>query len=193
MLNEAQEFRDWFKLVWISGDYRRGSTAQRLVPMILQHVPAGSTINDYGSGTGRAEVELMQVDGYRINMVDIAENALEDEARAMLGDRLTFREGCLWDLPADMPHADWGLCINVLMTCPPHRIDQILSEIRRTCTNLFFEAYDIPDVRLGKDHTLTKKNAAEWKAKLSEYWPSVIQEKASHDYRFIFICTGARA
>ncbi len=91
-----------FREVWEKGDYRRGSTAQRLVPFLRRYIPDGSIINDYGSGTGRAEVIMMQFD-YKINMVDIADNALEDEARALIGDKLTYTVAPLWQLPDDFP------------------------------------------------------------------------------------------
>ena len=96
-----------FEEVWEKGDYRRGSTAQRLVPFLRGVIPPGSTINDYGSGTGRAEI-LLHRDGYRVNMVDFAANALEEEARALIGERITYAVAELDHLPEAFPLADWG-------------------------------------------------------------------------------------
>ncbi len=70
-----------FREIWDRGNYRLGSTALRMVPMIIDKIPDGATINDYGSGTGRAEIELLKYRAYKINMIDIAENALEEEAK----------------------------------------------------------------------------------------------------------------
>lgn len=161
-----------FNEVWEKGNYRRGSTAQRLVPFLCQQIPPGSTINDYGSGTGRAEIELLQ-QGYSVNMVDFAEVALEDQTRMLIGARLTYTVAPLEDLPVDFPVAEWGICINVLMTVDPEKLDKIMSEMRRTCHNLIIEVYDRPDVRLGKDLTTVKGNAAFWRNEMAKYWDHV--------------------
>jgi SAM-dependent methyltransferase len=177
-----------FNEIWQNGKYRLGSTCQRLVPFLLQYIPEGSTINDYGSGTGRAEVELKKHD-YRINMVDFAESALENEARALIGNRLTYTISPLESLPADFPVADWGICINVLMLVEPVKLDAINREMRRTCRNLIIEVYDWPDVRLGVDRTLTKQSAEWWAELMRQYWPHVESVPSpEHKRRYIIIC-----
>ncbi len=191
-MNPEQKKR--FEELWDKGDYRGGSVAQRLVPRILNYVPKGKTLNDYGSGTGRAEVEILKHrPEQKINMVDIADNALEDECKNLLSQspNLTFKIADLVDL-GDFPHADWGICIGVLMTVPHETLDTILGEIRRTCDNLFMEIYDLPDNRLGSDQTLTKMNGEQWSAKLSQFWPKVLQEPSPESpQRYIFICYGS--
>jgi len=74
--------------IWTRGHYREGSTCLRLLPFLRRYIPEGSEVNDYGSGTGRAEPGLLEFCD-RVNMVDFADAALEDEARALIGDRLT--------------------------------------------------------------------------------------------------------
>lgn len=174
--------------IWENGHYREGSTALRLVPFLRNYIPEGSVINDYGSGTGRAEVELLKHD-FKINMVDFADVALEPTARGLIGERLTYTIAPLEALPTDFPVADWGICINVLMVVDPEKLDQILSEMRRTCHNLIIEVYDSPDVRLGQDRTLIKGNAEFWAAQMRKYWP-VVESVASpeHKRRYITIC-----
>lgn len=148
-------------------------------------------INDYGSGTGRAEVDLLAL-GYKVNMVDFADNALEDEARALIGDRLTYTIAPLEVLPADFPMADWGICIGVLMLVVPKYLQMILSEIRRTCQNLIVEVYDFPDIRLGIDWTTIKGDAVFWATELKKHWSVVdlIKSPESHR-RYILICRGS--
>ena len=177
-----------FEEIWDKGDYRRGSTCQRLVPFLLQYIPEGATINDYGSGTGRAELLLLE-HGYSINMVDFASNALEAPTRALIdGRRLTYRVSPLECLPDDFPKADWGICINVLMTVEPDKLDAIMKEMRRTCDNLIIEVYDRADVRLGKDLTLIKGNAEFWACEMSKYWPVVEYMTSPEHYgRYITI------
>jgi len=178
---------DYFNEVWEKGDYRRGSTCQRLVPFLCQFIPKGSTINDYGSGTGRAEILLLE-QGYSVNMVDFASVALEDATRALIGERLTYTVSPLECLPDDFPTAQWGICINVLMTVDPEKLDAIMKEMRRTCHNLIIEVYDRADVRLGKDLTLIKGNADFWAKEMSKYWPYVESIPSPEHYgRYITI------
>jgi hypothetical protein len=114
--------------IWTRGDYREGSTCLRLVPWLRTIIPADSTVNDYGSGTGRAEKGLLEFCG-RINMVDWASVALEEEALKLIdGVRLTYTIAPLEELPADFPVADWGICINVLMTVDPEKLPAIMAE-----------------------------------------------------------------
>lgn len=177
-----------FNEIWEKGEYRRGSTCQRLVPFLLRYIPSGSTINDYGSGTGRAEIELLRA-GYSINMVDFASVALEDETRTLIGDKLTYIVSPLESLPADFPVADWGICINVLMTVDPEKLDKIMSEMRRTCRNLIIEVYDRTDVRLGKDLTTIKGNAAFWFTEMTKYW-NCVESVGSPEHHGRYITIG---
>jgi len=176
---------------WEKGDYRRGSTALRLVDRLLSWIPETATINDYGCGTGRADVEIHRRRHYQpITMIDITETALEDEARAIIetSQCTRFVEADLADLSA-IPVADWGMCNNVLMTVQPDKLNKILSEIRRTCRNLVVEVYDWQDRRLGRDMTTVMMSRKEWHSKLAEYWPSVRDEDSPETARrFIFIC-----
>lgn len=177
-----------FNEIWQKGQYRLGSTCQRLLPFLRSIIPAGSTVNDYGSGTGRAEKKLLEFCS-RVNMVDFACGALEADVRPLLGDRLTYTVAPLEALPANFPVADWGICINVLMLVDPAKLDAINREMRRTCKNLIVEVYDWPDVRLGCDRTLTKQGAEWWAALLRQYWPyAEAVPSPEHRRRYITIC-----
>lgn len=170
MAKTAQEYEE----VWAKGNYRQGSTCERLIPLLLQYFPQGCTVNDYGSGTGRAEVILVEKEGFRVNMVDFASNALEDAARALIdGARLTYRVCPLECLPDDFPKAEWGMCINVLMTVDPEKLDAIMAGMRRTCDNLIVETYARSDMRLGQEMTLIKGDAEFWAEQMGRYWPVV--------------------
>jgi len=178
---------DTYNEIWEKGHYREGSTCLRLVPFLKQHIPAGSVVNDYGSGTGRAEPLLLQHCS-KVNMVDFAEVALEAEARALIGERLTYTVAPLDALPDDFPVADWGICINVLMVVDPAKLDAIMREMRRTCRNLIIEVYDVADVRLGQDRTLIKGDGKWWADVMRRYWPEVESTQSpEHMRRYITI------
>jgi len=194
-MNQHAEWKQRFERVWDpkgQGKYRMGSPGQRLVPRFIEWVPKGSVVNEYGSGTGRAVVELCNArPDVRVNMVDIAENALEAPAKALVGGRATFTLSALWGLPEKFPVADWGYCIDVLMCVPPDRLDDILREIRRTCRNLFAQVYDWADIRLDIDYTTIKEGPEWWYSKFSWYWPTVSKVKSNeHARRYIYLCRG---
>ena len=183
-----QNQKDKFEKIWEKGDYRLGSTAQRMLPLILEVIPESATINDYGCGTGRMEVELIKErPKQNVTMIDIAENALEYEL--IYCSNLKFILADLTELSA-VPHADWGVCVNVLMTVQPDKLDVILKEIRRTCDNLIMEVYDFDDsIRLGLQLTTVKKNAAEWMDILKEHWDKIeYRQSPESKQRYIFIC-----
>jgi hypothetical protein len=179
-----------YNRIWNEAFYREGSCSKRMIPVMLNYIQDNSVINDYGSGTGRAEVDLLSLNkGFKINMVDFAEVALEDDARSLIGPDLTYLVCSLETLPEDFPIADWGICIGVLMIIDPDKLGNVLSEIRRTCRNLFVEVYDAVDVRLGEDRTLIKGDGFWWRDKLGEYWPCVEYVKSpEHASRYIIIC-----
>lgn len=188
------EHQSKFRKVWEKGNYRMGSTAQRMVSRLLEWIPPGVQINDYGSGTGRAEVEILRNRYHEITMIDIADNALEDDARAILAMENSPLKMIIADLTdlCEVPHAEWGMCINVLMTVQKNKLDKILSEIRRTCDHLIFEAYDFQDLRLGQDMTTVKMTREQWKIKLAEYWDNVtFYPSPESPRRYIFKCESA--
>ena len=181
-----QDHQKKFVEVWDKGEYRRGSTAQRLVQRLMGWIPESASINDYGCGTGRAEVEIHKLrPTQKITMIDITQTAVEDEAKIY-----PFIEADLCDL-SEVPEADWGMCINVLMTVQADKLDLILFNIKNTCKNLIVEVYDWQDVRLGKELTTIIMTKEQWGAKLKEYWP-VVEYEQDHGNarRFIYICKG---
>lgn len=191
----ALAWQDRFNAVWDpegKGQYRNGSPGQRLAPKFLAYVPPGAKINEYGCGTGRPAVRIKRLrPDVKLNLIDIATNALEPEAAALIGPDVTFTVAPLWDLPILFPIAQWGYCIDVLMTVPPEKLDDILYEIRRTCHNLFAQVYDWPDVRLGVDYTTIKESWAWWLEQFQGHWPDVsFIQSTEHKQRSIFICRG---
>jgi 2-polyprenyl-3-methyl-5-hydroxy-6-metoxy-1,4-benzoquinol methylase len=188
----SKEQQEKFEKVWDpegEGRYRLGSPGHRLVKVFTEYAPAGCVVNDYGAGTGRAAVALARA-GYRVNMVDIATNALEEEALEFVKKgMLTWTHASLWELPMRFPKADWGFCIDVLMTLPPERATQALSEIRRTCSNLFVQVDNWSDPRLGMEMHPVRMDAEHWQAGLLVYWPEVTRIASVEDSRrYIFVC-----
>jgi hypothetical protein len=106
------------------GQMRHGSPGQRLAPLFAECLPRNATVNEYGSGTGRAVMALKALrPDLTIHMVDIAENALEPEARQLIGKGVEFILRPLWELGDDFPGCRLGLlhrCIDVRSACEAH-------------------------------------------------------------------------
>ena len=198
MDERSKEWQERFEKIWDpegQGQYRLGSPGERLVKRFLADMDPDASINEYGSGTGRAVCEMIKTPGHcrhQINMVDIALNAMEDRCRRWLDKptlNLTFTHASLWDLPPDFPKADWGYCVDVLCFLPPEKLDAVLAEIKRTCKHFFCQVYDWDDVRLGINLTTIKGAGPWWAAKLMEYWDDVTQEVSPESaHRYIFVC-----
>lgn|GEM_PF-1452871 len=193
MDEKSLEWQKRFEMIWdpaMEGKYRRGSCGLRLIDTFLEVMQPRGLVNDYGSGTGRAAVQMVKA-GLQVNCVDIATNAMEDEAKGLLGQGITFTHGSLWDLPEGFRHAEFGFCCDVLMTIPEEKIDICLSEIRRTCDNLFMEAYPWQDTRMGINLTATQRDAEAWRSALLQFWPNVKQYPSQEDHRRVIMgCWG---
>jgi SAM-dependent methyltransferase len=186
--------RDWqerFDLIWDKGSYRMGSPGQRIVPLFKEWAYPGASVNDYGSGTGRAAVELVKA-GYKVNMVDISLTAIEPEAAALVAqNRATLTIASLWDLPKAFPVSDWGFCAEVLMTLPPDKLSGVLRNIHKTCKNLFCQVANWGDLRCGIRVNTILQDEDWWEEKLKEFWPEVKQIRSRESsLRYIFVCQG---
>ncbi len=194
MRRTTEEQRQVFTEVWDSGRYNLGSPGLRLVPRFLEYVgPAPASINDYGSGTGRAAAELIKR-GYRIHAVEIAPNAMEKEAAEFFevkANGSTFRLGDIVAGDYIIPFSGWGYCMEVLMVIPDEQIELAVQNIRKSCLNLFAQVYDRDDVRLGHVVNTVRWPAAKWRELFARYWPEV-EQIPSHEIaqRYIYVCKG---
>jgi ubiquinone/menaquinone biosynthesis C-methylase UbiE len=185
-----QQHRGKFENVWDNGNYRQGSTAQRLLPRLLGWIPEDATIIDYGCGTGRMEVELHKIrPNQKVLMIDIASNAIEQEAKALINDsdNYDFIHADLADLSMLNFKASFGICINTLMTVQRDKLFTILDEIHRTCWKLIVEVYERPDERCGQDMTTCKFDNHTWRLILKDVWQKV-EYFPSDGGRYIYLC-----
>lgn len=194
MRRSMEEQTAVFAEIWDHGKYRMGSPGLRLVPRFLEYVepaPASISINDYGSGTGRAAAELMRR-GYCVHAVEIAPNAMEPEACELFANQRngsTFRLGDLVTGNFEIPYSEWGFCMEVLMCIPDEQVEDAVRNIRKSCKNLFVQVYDREDIRCGHVTNSTRWRAPGWLELLARYWPNV-EQIPSHeiDLRYIFVC-----
>lgn len=179
-----------FETIWgPQGSYRVGSSGERYVDRFLEMAREVKVINDYGAGTGRAAVKFRNA-GIEVHMVDIATNALEKEALALLNDEsFTWTHASLWDLPITFPYADWGYCVSVLQTIPMDKLFDTLNGIFLTCEKLFVSIIGWQEKHFGTETHPIVKDRAWWRDQLEIFWPIVAdidnpEDRRRHD----FIC-----
>lgn len=125
--------REKYQKIWCVDDYRRVSPGLRHLSDALDWMapPVGSTITDWGSGSGKASDAMHEL-GYQVRMVDIAANAYRGT--------LSVEIACLWELPDDMGATDYGFCADVMEHIPPERVDAVFEGIaKRTRKACYFQ------------------------------------------------------
>lgn len=186
----SKDWQEKFDTVWTGPDYRQGSPGLRLVNRFMGYAAPGCVVNDYGSGTGRAAVELIK-QGFKVNMLDISLKALEKEARELITDDLTFTHASLWNIPKGFPRASWGFCVEALQTLPPNKLMAVLRNIKDTCENLFLQVANWRDTWNGIRVNQIVEDNEWWEGQLKKVWASVEQIPSFEiDKRYIFICRG---
>ena len=170
MDNLAERERVKYEKVWADPSYRVVSPGMMEVDQAYRDMGCAPdmSINDYGSGTGRA-TKWFQDRGMRALGVDHADNACETPV-------LVYRAS-LWDMRG-VPPADFGFCCDVMEHIPPEKVDAVLAEIYRlTRRAAWFRIATRPDVMgpklLGEPLHLTIRDAVWWSEKMWEVWEHV--------------------
>ena len=164
-----QQEREKYQKSWDHKDYRNYAPGEHLaVPFILQaKPPRGTVITDWGTGTGRGALFLHEC-GYQLQLIDIAENCLDDDVRGVLGDKLQL--ATLWD--ATPEHAPTGYCTDVMEHIPPEMVEATIANIMQHCDKVYFNICFHED-HFGKeigDHLhLTVKPFKWWRDLLRQY------------------------
>jgi SAM-dependent methyltransferase len=107
----------------------------------------GSTVIDFGCGTGRGALALAQRGQLDVTMLDFAGNCLDEAVREACENpalKLRFRKH---DLETPSPvTAEYGYCTDVLEHVPPDKVDQVLDHIFNATRHTFFQISTVEDV-----------------------------------------------
>lgn len=163
--------KEKYEKAWELPAYRTYSPAEKWVfpYLMLARPKVGSKITDFGTGTGRAALLLHEL-GYKVQMVDIAENCLDTEVREKIGDKLSvmsFYGGPFW-----VRKTEYGLCIDVMEHIPPEFVDETLKNLFLVSDKIFFHISLQEDhfgQELGETLHLTVKPFLWWRDKIAEY------------------------
>lgn len=118
-LSEKQKYT----LLWNSiPEYREASAADLLAPAFLSYystqIQPGQRIIDFGCGAGRSAIPFLSK-GLRVDLIDFAAPCLDPEIFLLtVSKKALFWEACLWNLPEELPAADWIVCFDVLEHLP---------------------------------------------------------------------------
>ena len=170
--------KEKYQKAWDHDAYRVYSPGEKLVVpfMMIARPKVGSTIRDYGAGTGRASLFLHDL-GYEVNMVDIADNCLDAEVSEKIGDRLHL---CDLSSRVLLPPTDYGYCVDVVEHIPTQDVDTVLENIFTHSRKVFFQICLQDDhfgEELGEDLHLTVKPYTWWRDKLKEHCSELIEAR----------------
>lgn len=184
---ETLSEREKYQRMWTMPEYREFAPGERFVGVFEDIVkpPSGSSVIDFGCGTGRMSVALANK-GYDVTLVDFASNARDQSAAA-----LPFFE---FDLTEEMPlRADYGVCTDVLEHIPPASTHRALRAILESTPRLFISVdtkLDLMGGQIGQDLHLTLMHHDEWRSLLSRYGDVAWEQKRGDCSLFYIIKHG---
>lgn len=137
-LTEAEKYR----LMWSHEQYRRVAPGEGAAMHFLGTAKPrfGSTIIDFGAGTGRGALMLAMLGRMKVKMVDFADNCLDDEVRQALTTQSHALSFQVADLSQTIPLTEeYGYCTDVMEHIPPEQVDQVLQNILASAQHVYFQ------------------------------------------------------
>jgi len=176
----AQKEQAKYERMWEVSQYRSYRPGEKALPALMGLLKKGSSIADFGCGTGRA-AQRLRSNGFKVTGIDFAENCLDD------GVDIEFKQACLWDLPSDL-FFDFGYCTDVMEHIPPRKVNATLKCIANaTRFGTFFQIATFKDRfgdKIGERLHLSVQPAEVWESVLLKFWPRVKTLSGGRDARF---------
>lgn len=151
----------------------------------LHHIVPGSSIIDFGCGTGDAANAFIEK-GFKVYAVDISDLGLRHDLR--------FFKSPLHKLPKTLPVADWGFCCDVMEHLPPLWVGLSLRQMAQKVDNCYFSISGVPDAwgkKIGVTLHLTVMDGAWWLDQISDYWNDVLMT-VDHGSSYEIIAKGSK-
>ena len=195
--NTPNELEEVYEKVWKVDGYRNRSPGEELVPYFLEwagEIPAGSSIVDWGCGTGRSSKALYDA-GFDVTAVDFVDGCLNPEILELATDNPRFRF-IKHDITKKSDfQADYGFCADMMEHLKPEDVPIALSNILLSCKKVYFQISTIgdnwgyhKDVDFGDLH-LTVENYFWWLQKFQEQ-AVVIKRSEEYKHNVVFYVTG---
>ena len=167
--------KDLYKKVWDMPEYRKDSPGEKIYHEFLAQAKpkAGSSVIDFGCGTGRGGLNLAFFGNMDVTMVDFAPNCLDADIVPMLETQkhaLRFVEA---DLSEPLPvKAAYGFCTDVMEHIRPHLVDKVISNCLSAAQHVFFQISTVDDKAselVGHKLHLTVRSYKWWLKKLKDH------------------------
>ena len=169
-----------YERMWDIPAYRTYSPGEKALPSMLSLMKEGSSIGDFGCGTGRAS-QMLRAHGFMVTAIDFASNCLDPNVN------VPFHQACLWELPDDMLF-DFGYCTDVMEHIPTGKVSATLKAIAgATRYGCFFQIATFKDRfgdEIGERLHLSVYSADVWESALQKHWPKVRLINGGREARF---------
>lgn len=137
--NAYKTEQEKYRAMWGTKDYRIVSPGEQIAETFVKvcGVNSSHSVVDVGCGTGRGGRKIHELTGCRVELIDFAENCLDDDI----------------DLPfaiADLKHpiptaAHFAYCTDVMEHIPPENVEAVLNNILGCAPKAFFQISLVPD------------------------------------------------
>ena len=167
--------KDLYTKLWEMPEYRKEAPGEKISHEFLAQAKpkAGSSVIDFGCGTGRGGLNLAFFGNMDVTMVDFAPNCLDADIVPMLETQkhsLRFIEA---DLSQPLPvKAAYGYCTDVMEHIRPHHVDQVINNCLAAAQHVFFQISTVDDKGgdlIGHKLHLTVRPFKWWLKKLKEH------------------------
>jgi SAM-dependent methyltransferase len=170
-----------YDLLWKENpDYRILSPGEEFfshfADTFSQEIKEGDLLIDFGCGCARVAKKFLEI-GLQVLLVDFSPHCLDAEVAFLLNlfaNQLQFQEACLWDLPKDIPVAEWIYCCDVLEHIPESHVDKVLLGMAERTEKGGYLSICLEEdsfgKKVGEPLHLTIKERDWWRKKISSYW-----------------------
>lgn len=138
-----------YEKMWAFEQYRAVAPGESVAQIFLAQArpKPGSTVIDFGTGTGRGALMLAIMGDCRVEMLDFAANCLDVDVRNALATQSHMLRFTQHDLTKPVPiSAAYGYCTDVMEHIPPDDVDRVLQNILLSAQHVFFQISCVDDV-----------------------------------------------